>query len=98
MTMKKIEDAAKFLHDSGLLFEINRAVLHPRGLALRVTVNDDENDTKFGVIYDYRDGSIVFGEQLFNEGEKKLNRYMDEHPKVYAPQTNPDGSGVGGKK
>lgn len=93
--MEKIEDAAKFLHDSGLLFELNRAVLHPRGLALGVTVSDDESDIEFDVIYDYRDDGIVFGEQLFNEGEKKLNTYMDEHPKVNAPQTNPDGSGNG---
>lgn len=34
--MAIIHDAAAFLYDSGLLGEINRVVLHPRGLALAI--------------------------------------------------------------
>lgn len=36
--MPRVPGAAKFLVDSGLLAEINRLVLHPRGLALAVSV------------------------------------------------------------
>lgn len=31
----------KFMHESGLLFEINRKILHPLGLALFYVENDD---------------------------------------------------------
>ncbi len=34
-------DAGKFLRDNGLLFEINKTILHPLGLALEVFVNSD---------------------------------------------------------
>lgn len=35
-------DAAQLLLDSGLLGEINRVILHPRGLALSVQVDDND--------------------------------------------------------
>lgn len=35
--MARIPNAARFLVDTGLLGEINRVVLHPRGLALAVS-------------------------------------------------------------
>jgi hypothetical protein len=92
---KEIEDAAKFLHDNGLLFEINRLVLHPRGLALGVITSDDERIIKFDTVFDYREDGINFGPSNFVDGERKLTEYTDEHPKVNAPQTNPDGSGIG---
>lgn len=45
-TMKTVTinaaDAAQLLLDSGLLGEINRVVLHPRGLALSVQVDDND--------------------------------------------------------
>ena len=45
--IKKIKESAEFLVDSGLLFEINRKILHPLGLAIEVVVEDD-GTTKFG--------------------------------------------------
>jgi hypothetical protein len=64
--MKTIENAARFLQETGLLAEINRLVLHPRGLALSIiakarprTVHFDVQG--FGPLYDKRDDEgIVF--------------------------------------
>ncbi len=74
--MKK-QDAAKFLVDSGLLFEINRKVLHPRGLALEVIQHDviqgENNLTMSQTLQDWRDeGGIEFGPESIERGEKKL--------------------------
>ena len=93
---KEIDDAAKFLHDNGLLFEINRTVLHPRGLELSVITSEDEHIVKFNTLYDFREEGIVFDPDNFVDGERKLTEYTDEYPKVNASQTNQDGSGTGG--
>jgi hypothetical protein len=63
--VKKIANAAKFLQQTGLLMEINRVVLHPRGLALSVAM-ESENVTGFGPLLDVREGA---GEGwIFDEG------------------------------
>ena len=45
--------SAKEFMDLGLLQEINRQFLHPRGLAMAVTIDGDE--VTYGPVYDYRD-------------------------------------------
>jgi len=52
----KIMSVEEF-HTSGLLQELNRLFLHPRGLAMAVTFDDDRNGPymALGPIYDYRD-------------------------------------------
>ena len=40
--MNKIKETAEFLSDNGLLFEINRKVLHPLGLAMEIYIDDDD--------------------------------------------------------
>ena len=44
----------KEFRESGLLAELNRAFLHPLGLALEIIVEDDGTE-KLGGIWDYRD-------------------------------------------
>lgn len=70
--------SVKELRDSGLLFEVNRRVLHPLGLALSVAVDDE--DVSFGPIWDGRDDpeGFAFDEELFASGKHKLRRYMQE--------------------
>ena len=71
------DEAAEFLSKSGLLFEINRLVLHPRGLALAVKTNDADEVIGFAGLADYRkekDG-IVFADGTLEEGAKKLRTY-----------------------
>jgi hypothetical protein len=70
--MKKLP-AAEFLASSGLLFEINRTVLHPRGLALEVIQNDDGSLTMSQDLQDWRaEGGIEFSPESIERGEKKL--------------------------
>lgn len=78
--MVYIEEAAKFLHDTGLLFEINRQVLHPLGLALEVNVMDDGQIT-FGRVWDCRADpeGILFDEDTLRDGYQKHQAYMAEH-------------------
>lgn len=73
--MKKLP-AAGFLSDNGLLFEINRKVLHPRGLALEVIEDDDGTLTMSQELQDHRDsGGIHFGEESIERGKEKLERF-----------------------
>lgn len=75
-----IKDAAKFLHDTGLLFEINRQVLHPLGLALAIRTRID-GKIAFGEILDCRHDpeGFIFDEDTLKEGSQKHQAYMDEH-------------------
>lgn len=74
----RVPNFAEFLVDSGLLFEINRRVLHPLGLALETTV-DDDGHTEITGILDYRSDpeGVLFADDTFNEGLRKLTAYMN---------------------
>jgi hypothetical protein len=74
---KRIADPACFLAETGLLFEINRAVLHPLGLALEVVVEDD-GQMRIGGLWDQQGepGGIVFDEESFQDGARKLAAFM----------------------
>lgn len=78
--VKKISQAAKFLLDNGLLFEINRKILHPVGLALEIDVNDKDKAV-FGPLWDCREDpeGIIYDEEVLADGFEKLNKFMEEH-------------------
>ena len=64
----------------GLLQEINRLFLHPRGLALEVIVEDD-NIYRFGEVWDYRDdleGIVFDGGMLANEDAYAKARFVKQ--------------------
>lgn len=69
--------AGQFLLDSGLLFEINRTILHPLGLALEVQVNPD-GPAEFGDLWDYRDDpeGMLYGPENFAAGRAKYYATM----------------------
>lgn len=75
--MKRIP-AAKFLVDTGLLFEINRKVLHPLGFALEVEVSHNGVMTLSQDLQDHREEGIEFSEESVVAGEKKLAK-MENH-------------------
>ena len=84
VTIKPAE-AAQLLLDSGLLGEINRVILHPRGLALSVTVDlvaDAEKCVGFAGLLDYRDdpSGLVFSEELVDKFSERLAAYDAAHP------------------
>ena len=68
----------KELHENGFVFEINRKVLHPHGLALEITMDDDGKAWLSG-IWDYRDDpeGITFGDDLLEIGKEKFQKYME---------------------
>ena len=82
MEIKSIKDPAKFLIDSGLLFEINRSVLHPFGLAMAVYPDGKEPGSDEGVIqiYDDRDDKegTLFGDEAFMLGMAKFEKFLEE--------------------
>jgi hypothetical protein len=78
--MKTIDDAAKFMRSTGLLTEINRVVLHPRGLALSVIQEDDGSVSRFGPLLDVRDDpeGMIFGEDDLSESVENLRRAQED--------------------
>ena len=81
-------DPAKFLLDTGLLFEINRDILHPLGLALAVQVpgvGDPPTDPKtermtcFLQVDDDPEG-MSFSEEALKDGAAKLGAYLVANP------------------
>lgn len=68
----------QFLIDSGLLFEINRTILHPVGLAL--TIKKDEQGKQAISIKDNREApeQLIFGKDLRDACKAKLSKFMQE--------------------
>lgn len=95
----------KFLLESGLLFQINRTLLHPLGLALEVIVDEKTGEVKFGEIWDCRDefAGLLFSKETLREGYKKYKEYLrrEGEQKIkeretqlgYIIQTNKEGKG-----
>lgn len=79
--MKKVSDFARFLLDNGLLFEINRKVLHPLGLVLVTDVDyEDDNKIVLSGLYSADDDleGIVFDPETFEEGRRKYRQFLSE--------------------
>ena len=86
--MKRI--GFKPLFDSGLIFEINRSILHPLGYALvyKPGVTPDDQDALLlyqttddeGMLYmeeNFMDGAAKFAVYMKNIGEKLLQKRMN---------------------
>ena len=61
----------QFLKDSGLLFEINRSVLHPLGLTLQV-----DADGNVELLQTDDPAGMTFTADTFLDGESRLLEYM----------------------
>lgn len=79
---KKISGVYKFLMENGLLFEINRKILHPLGLTLEIVARTTVNDrTRLDLIlWDYRKDpeGVLFSQDAFSLGRGKYQKYLDE--------------------
>jgi hypothetical protein len=81
--MKIIENPANFLVDSGLLFEINRRILHPLGLALCVTTSEEEipnegPSSTFSILDAREDPEgWCFEDDTYLEGKAKLDAFLE---------------------
>ena len=82
--IRYVHNPDQFLVASGLLFEINRRILHPLGLALAVELNgEDEKKEQVETstvirIWDNRDDpeGIYFENDCFGEGEIKFAKTL----------------------
>jgi hypothetical protein len=70
--------AARFLYESGLLFEINRAIMHPNGLALAVSTDDRGAIVGFAGIQDHRaeEHELLFAKG--SVGKERLIKFQNE--------------------
>ncbi|MCK5016347.1 MAG: hypothetical protein KAS32_04670 [Candidatus Peribacteraceae bacterium] len=71
----------KELHEWGLIFEINRKVLHPLGLALAVVLDSKKETIEFSnEVWDSRDDpeGFLFDEETFIEANKRYQKYLEE--------------------
>lgn len=84
--MSKIEyvkNPINFLRETGLLYEINRTILHPLGLAMSVQLPKHEGEeTDVGVIqlWDCRNEKegVLYAEETFMSGLEKYTKFMEE--------------------
>lgn len=76
----KVVPAVEILVESGLLFEINRRVLHPLGLALACVETDAGGYNLSPKLWDarYKAEGIVFTNEALLHGFRKLGAYMRE--------------------
>jgi hypothetical protein len=78
--MNRIKNHARFLLDNGLIFEINRKVLHPLGLALVIDV-DPEDHRKLVIdgVYETEDTEgFIFDSEAYKEGQAKYDKFLEE--------------------
>lgn len=80
MKRPKLDQPASFLVDNGILFEINRQVLHPLGLELNLQATADGETCEI-VVEDNRGvpEPIYFTPGEFEEGRRKYQAYMREN-------------------
>ncbi len=76
--MNKIENPVEFLIDNGILFEINRQILHPLGMQLEIEL-DESGSVQDLDLLDNRasDEPIYFSAEEYNEGRQRYENYMD---------------------
>lgn len=72
-----VESPANLLSQSGLLFEMNRRILHPLGLALELTYGVPGPEAMYR-LRDYRHDpeGVLFTDETFEEGVKRIREYM----------------------
>lgn len=77
---KFIKDPIQFLRDTGLLFEINRQILHPFGLALAVVPGEEVDEVGVIQLIDSRDDKegFVYAPETYINGLEKLNAFLEE--------------------
>lgn len=79
MSLPNIENPVQFLRDNGLLFEINRQVLHPLGLELHLELDDEGRLTAIDLT-DNRESPhpISFTPEVFQKGRAAYEAYLGE--------------------
>lgn len=81
--MKKIDRPSRFLEDNGILFELNRQILHPLGMELRFRM-DEEGEPQGLELLDNRSEPtpIYFTAEEFDGGRAKYEKYLRDHGRL----------------
>ncbi len=79
-TIKKMD--VKEFRELGLIQEINRKILHPIGMALEVTIDENGEESLTGV-WDYRDDKEGIIYDLKNSDRKRIEEFITKRNKVY---------------
>jgi hypothetical protein len=77
----KYVHAADLLLDTGLLFQINKDILHPLGLALSVNIDDKTGEKTLSQdLWDCRDDvdGLIYTDETFKDGSEKLEKFYTE--------------------
>jgi hypothetical protein len=78
--MEVISKYPKFLVDSGLVFEINRRVLHPLGMAMIVDV--DRNNRRqlaiTAIVTTEDPEGFLYDEEGYDVGKEKYQKFLDK--------------------
>jgi len=78
--METISKFPKFLVDSGLIFEINRKVLHPLGMSMVVDVDrNNKRQIAITALWETEDHEgFVFDEETYNVGKEKYQKFLNK--------------------
>ena len=78
--MEAINKFPKYLIDNGLVFEINRKVLHPLGLAMVVDVDrNHKSQLAITAIIETEDQEgFLYDEEGYNIGREKYQNFLDK--------------------
>jgi len=78
--MEAISKFPKFLVDNGLIFEINRKVLHPLGMAMVVDVDrNNKRQLAITALLETEDQEgFVYDEEGYDVGKSKFQQFLDK--------------------
>lgn len=77
--MIPIKEYARFLVENGLIFEINRKVLHPFGLSLVVDVNRNNSKYLTMTLVETEDADgFLYDEESFAVGTENYQKFLDK--------------------
>lgn len=79
MSVPKVENPVQFMVDNGILFEMNRQVLHPLGLELHFRLDENGRITAIDLL-DNRDSPhpISFSPEAFDAGRRQYEAYLQD--------------------
>jgi hypothetical protein len=79
LKLKMIEDPAMFLFETGILYKINKAVLHPLGYALAIGKHENGEMSILGLIdYTTNPQGATYTKEAFEVGRQKFKRHLQE--------------------
>jgi len=78
--METISKFPKFMVDNGLIFEINRRVLHPLGMAMVVDIdrNNKRNLAITALFETEEQEGFLYDEEGYNVGKDKYQKFLDK--------------------